>query len=231
MDTDSAWREVIVKWFAADRANKLLFTESVQQTLKMGSMMGCGTMGQGDNCHGPTQCGKGLDGEYSGPAAEFIWMSLIQIHKMYHEYWDALGLMAGMFALGADDMEDTFAPIPEPKTNQWLNVLIDLITIGTLTTAAPFFNGILKQLPSFANPVKYDNAKDTTLNIIGQSTTLAKDLLKSPEQKPWTPQEQNKFSTYIGQVIFGWMNVTDRALEKLFDGTHRGPSDTHSTKG
>ncbi|KAL2132722.1 hypothetical protein VTI74DRAFT_3432 [Chaetomium olivicolor] len=114
--------------------------------------------------------------------------------------------------------EDTFAPIPEPKTNQWLNLLIDLLTIGTLTTAAPFFNGFLKQLASFSSPGSYNNVKDITLNLIGQIPTLAKDMLNSPDPDKWTLQEQNKFSNYVGQVIFGWMNITESALGRLFDG-------------
>ncbi|KAL2127503.1 hypothetical protein VTI74DRAFT_10626 [Chaetomium olivicolor] len=219
LDADSAWREVISKWFKADKDNNMRFIESVQQTLKMGNKMGCWTMDMTyDHCHGPTECEKGLDEEKSGPAAQLIWDSLIQIHTMYHSYWDALRGMTGAFALGADDMEDTFAPIPEPETNQWLNILIDILTIGTLTTAAPLFNGVLKQLPAFASETTYNNAKDTTLNLIGQATTLAKDMLQSPEPDAWTPQEQNKFTSNMAQVIFGWMNVTELALGKLFNG-------------
>ena len=218
MDTDSAWREIIYKWLNTDQPNKMTFTESVQQTLKMGASMGCGTMGSGDNCDGTMSCEKGADGMDSGPAAQFIWNSLISIHTMHHDYWKALLGTSGMFAIGADDMENTFAPMPEPYSNQWLNVLIDLLTIGTLTTAAPFFNGVLKQLPAFANPTTHDNTKDITLNLIGQSTTLAKDLLQTPINE-WDPQKQDKFSNYMGQVLFGWMNTTEVALHKLFDGT------------
>lgn len=75
------------------------------------------------------ECEKAVDAELSGPAAQFIWNSLISIHMMYHAYWHALDRMQGAFALSADDMENTFAPIPEPKTSQWLYVLIDMITI------------------------------------------------------------------------------------------------------
>ena len=117
-------------------------------------------------------------------------------------------------------MEDTFAPIPEPETNQWLNILIDLLTIGTRSIDGPFFNSFLKQLPASAkNGELFDNAKDTSMNLIGQSTTLAKDMLESPAPDDWTPQEQNKFSTYIGQVIFGWMYNAELAIQDLFSGS------------
>ncbi|RYO77504.1 hypothetical protein DL766_004935 [Monosporascus sp. MC13-8B] len=54
---------------------------------------------------------------------------------------------------------------------------------GMMGTFAPRVDdmedtGVLKQLPAFANPVTYGNAKDTTLNLIGQTTMLAKDILK-----------------------------------------------------
>lgn len=186
----------------------------------MGANLGCETLKPSfDHCDGPTECEKGLDGPNSGPAGQLIWASLIKIHEMHHGYWDSLEGMTGSFALSADDMEDTFAPIPEPKTNQWLNIFIDILTIGTLTTAAPFFNNFLKLLPAFANPTTFDNAKDISMNLIGQATTLAKDMLESPAPDKWSPQEQNKFSTYVAQVVFGWMNTTELAVGKLFDGS------------
>jgi hypothetical protein len=101
-------------------------------------------------------------------------------------------------------MENVFAPIPEPKTNQWLNVMIDILTIRALSGAAPFFNGVLKTLPAFSKlgSTLFDNTKDTALNIIGQGTTLSKDLLQAPEVDKWTPGEQMDFSDYASQAVF-----------------------------
>ncbi|OLN96797.1 Killer toxin subunits alpha/beta 2 [Colletotrichum chlorophyti] len=221
VDADSAWREVVSKWFSTDRGQYLTFSQSLERTLKSGSSMGCESFnGQMDNCDKTIDCPDGANGESSGPAAQFIWNSVITIHKMYHSYRETLFKLIGPFANGADDMEDTFAPIPEEKTNQWLNILIDLLTIGTLGGAAPFFNGFLKTLPAFSKPNTntFDNTKDTVLMLMGQTTTLAKDMLSSPDQDKWTPSEQNKFSNYMNQVIFGWMNATEFTLGKLFGG-------------
>jgi hypothetical protein len=44
-------------------------------------------------------------------------------------------------------------------------------------------------------------------------------MLESPAPDDWTPQEQNKFSTYIGQVIFGWMYNAELAINDLFSGS------------
>ncbi|KAM7214753.1 hypothetical protein V8F06_009825 [Rhypophila decipiens] len=220
VDADSAWREIVAKWFNTDKDNRLTFIESVQLTTKMGTAKKCHTLDEEiDNCDAVLECDKGADGPDSGPAAYLIWHSLVQMHKMHHTYWRRLLGAWGSMGTSIDDMQNTFAPIPEPKTNQWLNVLLDLLTIGTLTAGAPFFNRMLRALPAAADPTSLNDAKDFALNLAGQSTTLAKDLLDAPPQDKWTPQEQAKFSNYVGQVIFGWMNVTEQAVKKLFDGS------------
>lgn len=69
--------------------------------------------------------------------------------------------------------------MPGPEDNTWLLVLIDLLTMETLTAADPFFDTFLKRLPQFSEKILSStlyNAKDTTMNIIGLSTTLAKVL-------------------------------------------------------
>lgn len=219
VDAESAWREIVSKWFSTDKDQNLKFPASVERTLKSGASKNCITLNEEyDSCDEFIECPAGANGDKSGPAAQFIWNSLIRVHKMYHAYHDALEESIGPFALNSDDMEDTFAPIPEEKTNQWYNILIDLLTIGTLGGAAPFFNGYLKTLPAFADPKTFDNTKDTVLMLMGQTTTLAKDVLTAPKPDKWTPQEQNKFSTYMSQVILGWMNATEFTLSKLFSG-------------
>ncbi|KAK6499976.1 hypothetical protein TWF481_010333 [Arthrobotrys musiformis] len=220
LDADSAWKEVVTKWFNTDRHNRRTFIQSAAETLRMGGDYACDTFEEGeDKCHSASECEKGLDGPESGPAASLIWASLTKIHRMHHAYYKRMSAITGIYGLSVDDMEKTFAPVPEPKTNQWLNIFIDLITIGTLTTAAPFFNMVLKQMPAFAKTSTYDNAKDTALTLIGQSTTLAKDALSSPPSSPWTPHEQDKFSNYMGQVILGWMKDTERTVKRTFNGS------------
>ena len=220
MEAHSAWVEFISKWVTTDKHNFMTFTESVQQTLKMGAQMGCAELGgKEDNCDMAMQCDPGLDGPYSGPAAQLIWNSLITIHKMYHEYHRALISVTGEFGLNVNKMQNTFAPIPVPKTNDWLNILIDLLTMGTLTGLAPFFNGFVKKMPSFCNPSSFDNAKEISTNLADQITTLAKDLLEAPKPGEWTPEEQDNLSAYMGQIIKGWKNSTGVGLKNLFDGS------------
>jgi GH18 family chitinase len=221
LDAASAWNEIIVKWTGIDKDRGLTLMESMEQTLLAGGRMGCGNLGgTDDNCDSRWECPPGANGPDSRPAAYVIWQSLIKVHRMFHTYYDGLSDMRGGVQTAIRRMEDVFAPIPEPKTNQWYNVMIDFLTIGALGGAAPFFNGVLKTLPAFAkkDSTLFDNTKDTALNMIGQGTTLAKDLLGAPPSDNWTPGEQKDFSDYAAQAVFGWMNSTTLSLKKLFSG-------------
>ncbi|KAF9873540.1 hypothetical protein CkaCkLH20_08999 [Colletotrichum karsti] len=218
LDAASAWREVVAKWFSTDK-DRMSFSQSVEQTLKAGSNKNCDIIGgPTDDCDGSMSCPDGANGPNSGPAAQLIWNSLMQIHTMFHSYYDGLDAMRAGVQTTIRRMEDTFAPIPEPETNQWLNILIDLLTIGTLGGAAPFFNSFLKTLPAFSKQSTFDNTKDTSLMLIGQGTQLAKDLLNAPPVDKWTPEEQHKFSDYASQIVFGWMKSTSFSVKKLFNG-------------
>ncbi|KAM0331444.1 hypothetical protein ACHAQA_003120 [Verticillium albo-atrum] len=218
LDADSAWREVVTNWFKTDKG-RLSFLQSVEQTLLAGADMNCQTIGGADDgCHGPWVCPDGANGAESGPAAHVIWQSIIKVHGMFHAYYQGLDSMRGGVQTTIRRMENVFAPIPDPETNQWYNVMIDLLTIGALGGAAPFFNSVLKGLPAFAKGNSFDNTKDTALMLIGQGTTLAKDLLQAPEVDKWTPDTQKDFSDYASQAVFGWMNSTTLSLKKLFDG-------------
>ncbi|KAK5654618.1 hypothetical protein OQA88_6939 [Cercophora sp. LCS_1] len=221
LDADSAWREVVAKWIKTDQFNRLTFDQSVQLTLKMGAETGCYTFVWGrDSCDDVfEECGNGANGPYSGPAGQLIWNSLIRIHQTYHGYWSGLLAAHGTLANGQDLMQETFAPVPEPKTNQWLNILLDLLTMGALTSVAPVFNRLVYSAVEDGDPGKYNNAKDFTLNMIGQATTLAKDALQAPDAAPWTRVGQKKFSAYLGQAIFAWMNITEQTIANIFSAT------------
>jgi hypothetical protein len=162
---------------------------------------------------------KFCDGVYSGPAAEFIYLSLVRIHQMHHEYHTALTGFSGSLALQIQDLMNRFAPIPEPEDKTWMYLLIDLVTLGTLSVAGLFFNSAMKNSLYFFNrPAAADNLKDTVMTLIGQSTTIAKDVLPT-KTGDWTPGDQAAFSSYMSHVINGSKAVTTFALAKLFSGT------------
>lgn len=117
-------------------------------------------------------------------------------------------------------MENKFSPLPEEEDTKWTYLLVDLITLRTLSAAGPFFNSFLKTLPYFVQKTNtFNNVKDTTMTLIGQSTTIAKDLYPG-KSALWTAEKQDDFSNYIGQAINGWANVTTLALKRLYDGSN-----------
>lgn len=218
LNGDAAWADAVRIWKDVDRKrNGISFMESLTTTFHMGEGAECGLL-TSDSCI-KLDCPKGADDDTSGPAAQFVWNSLVQIHFFYKDYYDTLFEATILSVSALDDLENKFAPIPPEEDNTWLLLLIDLLTLGGLGTAGPFFNTALKKLPYFLEKTSaLDNVKDTTMTLIGQSTTIAKDLVSTNDAK-WTPASQDAFSNYMGQVIDGWANITSLALFDLFDGT------------
>ncbi|KXH62440.1 glycosylhydrolase family 18-6 [Colletotrichum nymphaeae SA-01] len=222
LNADAAWEDVVRIWKETDQPyNDTSFLASVHATLMIeAGADDCGGV-LGSDCS-TDGCSKSMDGEYSGPAAQLIWNSIITIRKIHATYYDALYKASVGLVAALKDMENTFAPIPPEEDNTWLLLIIDLVTLGTLSAAGPFFNTFLKSLPKFAKSL--DNLKDTSMTLIGQSTTIAKDLLPDADGSDWKPDDQDKFSNYMGQVIDGWATVTSLALTKIFDGSSESVS-------
>jgi hypothetical protein len=38
-------------------------------------------------------------------------------------------------------MEDTFAPVPLPKSDEWLQILLDFVGFGAVVGVAPYMSG------------------------------------------------------------------------------------------
>jgi hypothetical protein len=219
--SDEAWKEVVRIWKEVDRVRKdanITFMESVSTTLHMGSQANCGNI---DNCGCGAYAGseKGADGDLSGPASEFIWNSLVAIHKMHHDFYTTLFQAAATISYSLDHMENTFAPIPEPPNDWKTNLLINLVTLGTLFVGGPFFNEVIKR-GAFFSLRTLNNAKDTSLTVVGQSTTMAKDLFRRWEPD-WTHEGQESFSHNLGRAIELWAHTTELALSDLFNGTDK----------
>lgn len=223
LNADAAWADVKRIWRDTDSKRVgFTFIQSVSATLDIGAMPNCGSL-LSSNCAQAAECPAGANGAKSGPAAQLIWNSLVAIHSMHKDYHDTLFKVAGVVSTALKDLENKFAPVPAEEDNKWLLLLIDLVTLGTLSVAGPFFNNFLKKMPYFlkaANDATFNNVKDTTMNLIGQSTTIAKDLLPgSGGGSDWSLEKQDSFSNYMGNTINGWGNVTSLALGKLFNGT------------
>uniref|UniRef100_A0A0L0NAP9 chitinase n=1 Tax=Tolypocladium ophioglossoides (strain CBS 100239) TaxID=1163406 RepID=A0A0L0NAP9_TOLOC len=178
MDCPDAWKDVIDVWKTYDRPDNLTFIRSISATLHGPELAGCGDLLPTNYCVQTIQCSPFI-GSGSGPAAYEIWNSLVMVHEMYQSYHEALIAAAATSIDNAlKDFENKFAPVPEPPDDKWAVLLIDLITLGATMVAGPFFNSFLARLPYFiANEAALANLKDTSVTVIGQSTTIAKDLL------------------------------------------------------
>ncbi|KAJ5647453.1 hypothetical protein N7490_003825 [Penicillium lividum] len=217
LNADAAWADVVRIWKDTDKARGIKFIDSVSDTLHMGADSHCGQLTE-DSCVA-LDCPAGANSDTSGPAAQLIWNSLVKIHMLHKDYHDTLFEATVLSSTALDDLENKFAPIPPEEDKTWLLLLIDFLTLGTLSTAGPFFNTLLKKLPYFLEKSStLDNLKDTTMTIVGQSTTIAKDVLPS-DDSIWSPASQDAFSNYMGQAIGGWANVTTEALDRMFKGT------------
>lgn len=61
---------------------------------------------------------------------------------MYSQLWYAItGIAATYIDNQLSDFEDTFAPVPPAKSDEWEVLLIDLLGLGITAIAAPFFDG------------------------------------------------------------------------------------------
>ncbi|KAJ5759971.1 hypothetical protein N7520_007127 [Penicillium odoratum] len=217
LNADAAWADVVGIWKDTDKPRGIKFIDSVSDTLNMGADSNCGQL-TGDSCVA-LDYPAGANGDTSGPAAQLIWNSLVKIHMLHKDYHDTLFETTVLSSTALDDLENNFAPIPPEEDKTWLLLLIDFLTLGTLGTAGPFFNTLLKRLSYILEKSSTpDNLKDTTMTIVGQSTTIAKDVLPS-DDSIWSPALQDAFSNYMGQVIGSWANVTTEVLDRMFKGT------------
>ena len=199
LDADTAWSDVIRIWRDTDskRMGRIEFIQSVSSTLNIGAEPNCGSL-LASNCNEAKECSNGLNGRDSGPAAQLIWNSLVRIHQLHKDYHDTLFKVASADSFALKDLQNKFAPIPKEEDKTWIPLLINLITVGTLSAAGPFFNSFLNRLPYFVNnAATFNNLKDTTMNLIGQSTTIAKDLVPT-EDGEWRLEKQDAFSNYMG---------------------------------
>ncbi len=122
---------------------------------------------------------------------------------MYTNYIEAMGQQTGALALSMQDFENTFAPIPPPPDDTWVQVLLDLVGLGAVFVAGPFIKGctcydgspplpppllfsgltnpdtirkVLSKLDSYGIKGK-EGLKDATYAVIAATVSIGKDLV------------------------------------------------------
>ncbi|KAK3947971.1 hypothetical protein QBC32DRAFT_246732, partial [Pseudoneurospora amorphoporcata] len=208
LGADSAWDDAVRNWKENNRDREgFTFMDSVGKTFGMGrgGTVRCGELGVGDNCDITEDCPASANGDRSGPAAQWVWNSLVWIHKAYHKYHEALDREATIVSMSLDSMTKTFAPVSPPPDNSMTELLIDIFTLGALSIAGPFFNTMLKSTAYFASKTgssALDNIKDTTMTLVA----------------PWTDKDQSDFSQFMGKVTTAWTDAAAMSLDNLFNG-------------
>ncbi|KAF2168013.1 glycoside hydrolase family 18 protein [Zasmidium cellare ATCC 36951] len=216
MDCPDAWSNVIAAWNTIWKPKGWTFSESVMTIIDQRQDVDCGIIGFESNCFPTVLCYTDVD---VGACAYELFNGFVFI--IYSDYVTALtSAAATAIDPSLDTFETTFAPVPPPKSDLWLQIIIALATLGASMVAAPFFNSIFKALPYFkANPNTLGVAKDTTSALITFSSNIAKDVITPTSQGSWSIQDQDNFNSYLGQVIAGWGNISSTTLMNLFDGS------------
>jgi hypothetical protein len=66
---------------------------------------------------------------------------MVFIHQLHKDYSDTLFKAASALSTMLDKFEDTFAPVPPAPDTMWIDFMIDLITLGTVSTWVPSSRG------------------------------------------------------------------------------------------
>src|ERR1700761_2153528 len=78
---------------------------------------------------------------------------------MYERYSNALFLVAAStLDPSMTEFETTFAPVAPEPDDTWLQILLDIVSMGAAMVAAPFFNSCKHSSPVF---VSFDTRSDS----------------------------------------------------------------------
>lgn len=229
LDASNAWSDAINVWKTIDEPkvgnNETKFTLSIMFFFHGGDSMNCGEIAPTGGCSTTETCayfeGFGDSGE-SGPAAMLIYNSFVIINQMYSQLNAAIsGIAATYIDNQLSDFEDTFAPVPPPKSDEWIVLLTDLLGLGLTAVAAPFFDGVLGALPALEalGEAGAKVAQDVTYSAIAYGASIATSTLPSGAPGKWTAESQDSFSATMGSVLWGWSNATAAQLWTLFNGS------------
>ncbi|PLB49726.1 hypothetical protein P170DRAFT_447329 [Aspergillus steynii IBT 23096] len=206
LNADAAWGDVVRIWKDTDRYRRIKFMESIRATLTTGDGASCGVI-DSDGCV-PLDCPNGANGPISGPAAQLIWNSLAQVHQEYKYHYENLHLGVAVPSEVVEDFEDQFLSVIPRHNESWPLLLAELTTLGYLSTAGSLY----KRLQYYdAKDSALYNAKNTTVDIIEQDVTIARNLSASVYTPP-LPETEDTFSGYMSQLFSG----ADESLEILW---------------
>lgn len=239
LDAADAWKDMVSDWkkyrakTSGVHTGTALFSEFFANNFNHTQPIDCGDITPSSNCRSAVTCDD-FTGERTGPAAALIWNSFVQINEMYASYADALGNAAAeKIDPSLDDFQETFAPTPPEKDNEWLTILLDLVSMGTSMVAGPFVGKIVGKLPYFvskiedagANALK-DKIASTSTTILTTAITIGSGFIDGSTDD-WDPKAEAHFKNTMSLAMTGWNKIATFGLRDLFDGSD-GSLDTLS---
>lgn len=221
LDADGAWSDIVRIWKDTDskRQPSVSFTASVGSTIHTGTNADCSNILLDSNCVQAKDCDNGFNAQDSGAAGMLIWDSMVIVNQLHRNYQDTLFKAASTLSTMLDSFEDKFAPIPPAPDTLWIDFMIDLVTLGTVSAWGTFIQRAIKDAKLVVGS-SHDDLKEVVKNTLSMSGTITKDLLPLGEKdKPWSPEKQKTFTAFMGQVINVWANVTSISLQDIFNGS------------
>ncbi|RAK99289.1 glycoside hydrolase family 18 protein [Aspergillus ibericus CBS 121593] len=231
LDASNAWSDAINVWKNIDQPRMTPaegdFSLSIMNTFHGGEKTNCGLVSPVGNCNNAETCGWfqgfGQGTGDSGAAAMLIYNSLTVINSAYSQFSAAINAAAGTYIDNKlQDFEDTFAPVPPAPSDTWIDILFNLLGLGITVVAAPYFEGVLTDLPALSSALGdagADVAADVTNAIVAYGASIATDTISSKAPGQWTASSQDTFSATLGSVVAGWSAIAQDQLWNLFNGS------------
>ncbi|KAK9855849.1 hypothetical protein MYU51_001467 [Penicillium brevicompactum] len=228
LDAAHAWSDLIADWKAYrskdSSSNGQTFSQFMVYLLGGPSNAECGSIGDQSSCRQALSCSELTATEKWGAAAELIWNSFVKINTIHVELKDALVTDAALVIDNSlPHLENTFAPVPPEKNDNWLNTLLGLVALGVPTVGGKFFDSVLVKIPALKakTSTSQDHYKAVFNALLTGPVTIGTNMKPSATPDDWTIEKQAEFSSYMGQSMKGWEVIFTQDLKDLFDGSDK----------
>ncbi|PYH70942.1 chitinase [Aspergillus vadensis CBS 113365] len=230
LDASNAWSDAINVWKNIDKPKMQpaakAFSRSIMNTFHVGETMNCGLPAPNGNCFNAKTCGSfhgfGKGTGDSGAAAMVIYNSLTVINSAFSQFYAAINAVAGTYIdTQLQDFETTFATVPSPPSDTWLETSVNLLGLGITVITAPYFEGVFTNLPALSASLGASGANNTaniTSAIVAYGASIASNSLSKGPGK-WAPKYQDSFTFTLGSVVYGWSATAQNQLWNLFNGS------------
>lgn len=147
--------------------------------------------------------------------------------QLFRNFYEGVQHARGDIAADISTLGTTFSPIAEDTIST--AVIIDLVTMGYLGAAAPFWNSVMKKVPWFRertgdadtgdwrsiNANTHGTIKDFINGMVTSSMTLAKDLTAAQAENA----VDREMSSLMNAMIGAYSTTIDQTVSRIFNGS------------